>query len=144
MSLNFWQEKSSKFAILTQKSMKWIWIWIFNMKNQENIFKFAILTGEIKKINLKLWFNTEFCVFDKKNPVNWFNICHFEKSRKLIWIGDLTRKIKKIYLNFLWYIYLVQLIEHPILRILNILFVYVLSIFPDKSFRLQAFLDLRF
>ena len=33
-------------------------------------------------------------------------------------------------------LYLVQLIEHPILRIPNILFVYFLSIFPDKSFEL--------
>ena len=33
-------------------------------------------------------------------------------------------------------IYLVQLIEHPILRIPNILFVYFLSIFPDKGFKL--------
>ena len=34
-------------------------------------------------------------------------------------------------------VYLVQLIEHPILRIPNILFVYFLSIFPDKSFKLR-------
>ena len=68
------------------------------MKNQENIlefsfdkknpldwFEFAILTGKIKKINLKLWFKIKFCVFDKKNPVvNWFE---FE---------ILTEKIKEI------------------------------------------------
>ena len=97
----------------------------------------TILTGKIKKINLKLWFNKKICFFDKKNPVNWFKFailktqgnqlnfwfnmnnqdiifqftflqgmsCEFEfailkqKSRKSIWICDLTWKIKKIYLN---------------------------------------------
>ena len=34
------------------------------------------------------------------------------------------------------HVYLVQLIEHPILQIPNFLFVYFLSIFPDKSFKL--------
>ena len=33
-------------------------------------------------------------------------------------------------------LYIVQLIEHPILRIPNTLVVYFLSIFPDKSFKL--------
>ena len=35
-------------------------------------------------------------------------------------------------------LYLVQLIEHPILRIPNILFVYFWVLFPDKSFKLLS------
>ena len=55
------------------------------MKNQDNIFKFAILTGEIKKVNLKLWFKIKFCVFYKKNPVNWFEFAVLTEQNQGNW-----------------------------------------------------------
>ena len=54
----------------------------FNIKNQENIFQFAFLTRQIEEIGLKF----EFAILT-------------QKSKKLIWICDLSWKIKKIYLN---------------------------------------------
>ena len=55
----------------------------FNIKNQENIFQFAFLTRQIEEIGLKF----EFAILT-------------QKSKKLIWICDLSWKIKKICLNF--------------------------------------------
>ena len=50
-----------------------------------------------------------------------------------IWSGEKNRQIVT-HQN----LYLVQLIEHPILWILNILFIYFLSIFRNKSFKLVS------
>ena len=48
--------------------------------------------------NIWIW------IFDIKSPVNWFRFAILtQKSMKLIWICVLTWKIKKIYLNFLFW-----------------------------------------
>ena len=57
----------------------------------------------------------------------------------VIWTGlnvEIGVEYRKILVVVFLNVYLFQLIKHSILRILNILFVYFLSIFSDKSFKL--------
>ena len=63
---------------------------------------------------------------------------HFynERYHPMARILEEYRTEGKLYAGYIYINYLVQLIEHPILRIPNILFVYILSIFPDRSFKL--------
>ena len=92
----FWQEKSSKLIWIFALTWKLKQVYMnlcFDKRNQSDQYlqvtyyifsnQICFLTGKIQKIDLNFVFwqvkSNKFisiCVFDKKNPVNWFKVLH--------------------------------------------------------------------